>query len=377
METASEFVVENKEIVKLPVIAYAICLPIIGWWTLTSIYLYSMGTPVFEENSFIASIDGGSGSSIMFLYHLFGLFWILSWVIAMQNFATITTTCMWYFTGEGSDAVEFRRTYSSKMAVNWAFKFHAGSMAMGSFLVAVVTIVRLVFEYIIYKYEQTQPKDNAVWKVVKAIIRFVSWSLDCCVKFINKQAYIQIALRNQNFCPAAKTSFYLAIRNAARASAVGIISGILAVLGKGFIVAACAFMTISIIDSTQPQIKEPYVCAVLIGVWAYMVSSIFLSLFEDSAITILYCFILDEEHGGSTKTPDSLRPFLDLADEKFAYRAGRDNGKDQDDDTESDVEGKVVAARMDYDTNMQQVSSVTVSQTTTTVVQHERQAMIV
>jgi solute carrier family 44 (choline transporter-like protein), member 2/4/5 len=252
METASEFVGENKELIKLPIIAYALCLPIICWWTISSIYIYSMGTPVFEENSFIATIEGGSGSSFMFLYFLFGLFWILSWVIAMQNFATITTTCMWYFTGEGSDAVEFRRTYSSSMAVKWAFKFHMGSMAMGSFLVSVVTIVRLVFEYIIYQYEKTQPKENAVWKAVKVCIRFVSWSLDCCVKFVNKQAYIQIALRNQNFCPAAKTSFYLAVRNAARASAVGIISGILAVLGKGFIVASVAFMTISIIDSTQP-----------------------------------------------------------------------------------------------------------------------------
>ena len=121
---------------------------------------------------------------------------------------------------------------------------------MGSFLVATVAIVRLVFEYIIYSYEKAQPKPNAIWNVIKAIIRFVSWSLDCCVKFVNKNAYIQIALRNQNFCPAAKTSFYLAIRNAARASAVSIIGAIIAVLGKGFIVAAVAFMTISIIDST-------------------------------------------------------------------------------------------------------------------------------
>ena len=63
-----------------------------------------------------------------------------------------------------------------------------------------------------------------------------------------------------------------------------------------------------------------------------MVSSIFLSLFEDSALTILYCFILDEEQGGSTKTPDSLRPFLDLADEQFKDYGGRKVGDDSDDE---------------------------------------------
>jgi len=86
-------------------------------------------------------------------------------------------------------------------------------------------------------------------------------------------------------------------------------------------------MTISITESTQPDIKQPYIVALLISFWAYMVASIFLSLFEDSAITILYCFILDEEHGGSTRTPDSLRPFLDMADEKFKERAGEEGGE--------------------------------------------------
>ena len=125
-------------------------------------------------------------------------------------------------------------------------------MAMGSFLVAVVCVVRMVFEYIIYVYEKSTPGANAIWTVIKSCIRCVSWSLDCCVKFVNKNAYIQIALRNESFCPAAKTSFYLAIRNAARASAVSIIGGILAILGKGFIVALSAYLTVSLVDSTQP-----------------------------------------------------------------------------------------------------------------------------
>lgn len=150
MTVAAEFVVENQSIAYQPLYAYALCLPIIIWWTFSAVFIYSMGTPLYEEKKFIATIEGGSGSGAMFLYFVFGLFWILSWIIAMQNFSTITTTCMWYFTGEGSDAVEYKRTYSSKMALNWAFKYHAGSMAMGSFLVAIVTVIRLMFEYIIY-----------------------------------------------------------------------------------------------------------------------------------------------------------------------------------------------------------------------------------
>lgn len=255
METASEFIVENKTIIYLPCVAYGICLPIIIWWTASAVFVYGLGTPTFKDNRFVAVLEGTDSSDYMFCYFVFGLFWILSWVMAMQVFITSCTACMWYFTGEGSDTVNFRQSYSSNMAVKWAFTYHAGSMAMGAFLVAVVTVIRLVMEYLMYSFEKANPGENIIWKVIKACIRCVGWSLDCCVKFVNKGAYIQICLHSNSFCDAAKQSFYLAIRNAARASAVSIISGILAVLGKGFIVATCTFMTISIVDASQPQIK--------------------------------------------------------------------------------------------------------------------------
>lgn len=252
METASEFIVENKNIIYVPVIAYVTCLPIIIWWTASAVFIYGLGRPVFNEKTFVAELEGTESSDYMFNYFVFGLFWILSFIMAMQVFITSCTACMWYFTGEGSDAVSYRQVYSSTMAVKWAFMYHAGSMAMGSFLVAVVTVVRLVMEFLIYQYEKANPGENVMWKIVKAIMRFVSYSLDCCVKFVNKNAYIQICLHSNSFCDAAKQSFYLAIRNAGRCSAVSIISGIFALLGKGLIVALCAFLTVSIIDSTQP-----------------------------------------------------------------------------------------------------------------------------
>jgi hypothetical protein len=58
MEAASEFITENKRIMVLPLVAYVLCLPIIAWWTATSIWIYGMGTPYFSELSFIAKIQG-------------------------------------------------------------------------------------------------------------------------------------------------------------------------------------------------------------------------------------------------------------------------------------------------------------------------------
>ena len=67
------------------------------------------------------------------------------------------------------------------------------------------------------------------------------------VKFITKNAFIQIALHNDSFCPAAWASFFLIVRNAGRFGSATIIGYIMMMLGKGTIVGLSAFLTVVII----------------------------------------------------------------------------------------------------------------------------------
>jgi hypothetical protein len=62
----------------------------------------------------------------------------------------------------------------------------------------------------------------------------------------------------------------------------------------------------------------------IIAFFAYLVSGVFLSLFQDSALTILHCFCLDEEQGGGRNTPEELKGFIDMADEQAKIK---ENGR--------------------------------------------------
>lgn len=63
-------------------------------------------------------------------------------------------TCIWYFSGEGSDmATGNKDTTSVLTAMKWGTWHHCGSIAFGSFIIAVVTMIRVVFEYIVKKTE--------------------------------------------------------------------------------------------------------------------------------------------------------------------------------------------------------------------------------
>lgn len=56
--------------------------------------------------------------------------------------------------------------------------------------------------------------------------------------------------------------------------------------------------------------------ALVVAIFAYMIASVFLSVFDFSALTILHCFCLDESQGGGTRnTPDGLKKFLEKDDE--------------------------------------------------------------
>ena len=69
------------------------------------------------------------------------------------------------------------------------------------------------------------------------------------IKFLTRNAYIQIALHNSSFCKAAKEAFYLAIRHMGRFTSISIIGRILDLIGKGVIVAGSFMLTVLLIES--------------------------------------------------------------------------------------------------------------------------------
>jgi len=83
MEASSEFVTENKKIALLPVVMYFLCIPIILWWVTATLWIYGMGTPTYDEYSFVAVIENTDQSDYMMLYMLFGLIWIIAFFIAV------------------------------------------------------------------------------------------------------------------------------------------------------------------------------------------------------------------------------------------------------------------------------------------------------
>jgi solute carrier family 44 (choline transporter-like protein), member 2/4/5 len=321
MESASEFVAQNLRIVFLPLISYVWVMLFFLYWIYTAVYLYSIGEPEFRKNSPVANIVWDQQTWGMMWYFMFGLFWCVAYFICLQQFIIAAMVCMWYFSGQGSEMSDQPGEVSMIKAIGWGTYYHLGSIAFGSFLIAVITMIRVVFEYIVKKYESVANKENPIYKAVTCCVRCILWCLDKYVKFITKNAYIQIALHNSNFCKAAWESFFLIVRHAGRFGSASVIGWIMMMLGKGTIMATSAYLTILIVERGFPMVLQPFVPAILVACIAYVVGSLFLSIFSFACTAILHCFLADEDTGGSANTPDSLRAFLDFNDEANAKAA--------------------------------------------------------
>jgi hypothetical protein len=119
----------------------------------------------------------------------------------------------------------------------------------------------------------------------------------------------------------------LIVRHVGRFGSAGIIGWIMMMLGKGCIMASSAWLTILIVSTKFPMVQQPFIPALIIALVAYVVGSLFLSIFSFSCTAILHCFIMDEDFGGSANTPDSLRSFLDYNDSENAKKKSAEADK--------------------------------------------------
>lgn len=82
--------------------------------------------------------------------------------------------------------------------------------------------------------------------------------LERCIKYMSKNAYIQISLTTKSFCPAAKDAFALILKNAMKFGFANSIGNVFMVFGCFFICACtslCTYMymtTQGVLEVTSP-----------------------------------------------------------------------------------------------------------------------------
>jgi hypothetical protein len=81
LEATSDFVRNTMSVFFVPLIFFFVIAIWVCWWVISAIYVYSSGTAKRSAVGFYADIEWNDTTRYVWLYHVFGLFWISAFII--------------------------------------------------------------------------------------------------------------------------------------------------------------------------------------------------------------------------------------------------------------------------------------------------------
>ena len=226
-------------------------------------------------------------------YMVFIYYWTSEFIVAIGQLVVAMAVSTWYFTRDKSSIGNTTVVSSMRRS----FRYHAGTAAFGSLIIAIIKTIRAIVAYIQKKAKKTKTCKVLV-QVVLCVIQCCLWCVEKCMKFINKNAYIQTAIFGHSFCKAARCAFFLILRNIVRIAALGLVSGFVLLLGKVIITTGATILCYLALDASgfaDDELNYLWLPLVFTAFIAFYVAQMFNEVWGMAMSTILQCFVADEE----------------------------------------------------------------------------------
>ncbi|XP_054996377.1 choline transporter-like protein 5 isoform X2 [Sorex araneus] len=323
-----------------PFLTYLFLSICICYWAVIAIYLATAGIPIYKvvspdglckyENNTcspevfnateIAKVCPGAHCNFAFYggktlyhqyissFHIFNLFvflWLINFIIALGQCTLAGSFATYYWTLNKPDDIPSYPVFTS---FGRAVRYHTGSLAFGSLILASIQIFKVTLEYL---GTQIKDSENKVAKFLQCCLKCCFWCFEKVVMLLNRNAYIMIAIYGQNFCTSARDAFNLLMRNAVKVAVMDQITDFILLLGK-LLVTGCvgvlAFLLftqkLSVIIEGPTSLNYYWVPLMTTVIGSYLIAHGFFSVYIMCIETIFICFLEDlEKNDGTAERP--------------------------------------------------------------------------
>ncbi|XP_072016877.1 choline transporter-like protein 1 [Amphiura filiformis] len=261
-----------------------LALGILGvYWVYIYLNILTAGHPMSDDDGYVI-YHKDTITKYMWWYHLFGLLWGSQFIIACLLCTIAGAVAQWFF------ATDKRQLKSPILkSIRRVVRYHLGSMAFGSLIIALVMLARIILGYIQSKLRGSQAQ---VVQYILKCLQCCLWLFEKVLRFINRNAYIEIAIYGYSFCRAAHKAFSLIVSNVLRVAAINSVGDFILFLGKGAVVASVVVIGLELLKD-KPHVHYYAVPIALAAVVAFIISHIFLSVYEMAIDTLFLCFCED------------------------------------------------------------------------------------
>jgi len=300
IEAACEAVQAMPLIVLFPLCQYFLMIVFMLYWIFVALYMAGAGEYVKDDLTQVYTMSWNEDMQKAIVYHFFGLLWNMAFIRHMSILILAGAFGVWYWVPlEDKLQGKFQSEHPAPIlaSVKRSLCYHTGTIAFGSFIIAVIQFIQYVLEYIKRK------QDSQYLKWIIAYIQCLVKCFERLMEYISKCAYIVTACKGNMFCTAAWDAFGFLLRHMGQHIVVQWISEFLMILGKLFVVAAtvaaCFFLA-----GTNSDISSPYILLICCALIAYLVVCLFLGVFDVAIDTILVCFCWEKDANGAMENAE-------------------------------------------------------------------------
>lgn len=295
IETAADFFADTKRVIFVPVTFFVVGVLTFIAWTISVLCVSSMGDIAVDDVHYQTKhIEWADSTYYMFYFMIFGIIWLMLFIISCNEFVVIVSAVTWYYSDKSvEDDDGIPGDSDVWFGFKWAFKYHLGSLALGSFALAVVWIIKKIMQYVANKL-QDAAGENGCTKFLICLCRIYIHCFDRFIKFLTRNAFIYIAITSDNFCASAIDAYIMMIKNVFKFGFVDEIADVFIFLAKFLIATLTTFFSYWFIQWCCPVDSSMLPLLLIFGL-TWIIASVFLAIFDVGANTILQCYLLDKE----------------------------------------------------------------------------------
>ncbi|XP_015746412.1 choline transporter-like protein 4 [Python bivittatus] len=328
-----------------PLLTFILLVICLAYWAMTALYLSTSGEPLYRiaptnqsapgcekysGNESCSPLDFNVSSGLpcrtecifykynneglyqrnifnLQIYNVVGFLWCVNFVIALGQCVLAGAFASYYWAFNKPQDIPACALISAFLRT---LRYHIGSLAFGALILTIVQLIRMILQYLDHKLKDS---NNKVARCILCCLKCCFWCLEKFIKFLNRNAYIMIAIYGKNFCVSAKNAFKLLMRNAVRVVVLDKITDLLLLFGKLLVVGGIGtlsffFFTGRIpIDDTRfrsPVLNYYWLPILTVVVGTYLIAQGFFSVYNMCVDTLFLCFLEDlERNDGSQEKP--------------------------------------------------------------------------
>lgn len=218
----------------------------------------------------------------MWWVYFIGLIWTCEFIMACQQMVIAGSVAHWFY----------RQKYKSNDHVCYAIgkliKYHLGSVALGSLIITIFKIPRLILMYLHERFTRNKDKGSECAACGLRCCICCFYCLEKFIRYLNHNAYTVIAIDGSNFCKAAGTAFEVLTSHALQIATINSLGDFILFLGKCFVTAVTGCVGLAIFRR-NPELTFYAAPTLLVCIFAFFVAHCVLSLYEMVLDTVYLC----------------------------------------------------------------------------------------